>query len=563
MSAFVTTTFAPDPACIATDHIWLRSQDCYSLPFGDSPTREACTYFQHGHQQARETNGDFISDSCLPYWGDRATVYTDCPSGYNAVVETSTRNSFHTVFEKQCCPSAFEYSYNVFGTFTTETDGVQQTWSLYDVPKCVSTRIEEVHTEVITVTLGEHNNNEPTATTTTEIKDGNLVFAEAVGVIGPTVYGGGYSECWDRCPYSYEPTPTFEEKFETAPAVTQFSAPSHCLDPENKWIVTTSCYITDAQYTPDWLTCSVTHFGAPNWDNDECYQNRVLYDSPSVVVEGTTSWYSGCPSGYTIASSTIRPFSDEYRHPIGYFDVTTHLGLCCPTAYKFQEGEVKQTETVHDGATYGLFVYAPPRCYATSIEPLSGKEVVLSQWSNTQAWDKRDEDGGPTTVTWNFEHDTMYAMAEQFSYEVFKGTHTCYSPSYTLCSSWLSYYYPDGVGGETPDGWTSPVATITSAEEESGGFSSHDSSSSPFPLETGEGTLTDNMPGSGSRSAGGGSQTGGAGGSSNGGSGASLGSAQGPQETGNPPSAAGRAYGAGSIGLTILMTALAMANAIW
>lgn len=92
----------------------------------------------------------------------------------------------------------------------------------------------------------------------------------------------------------------------------------------------------------------------------------------------------------------------------------------------------QMTTTVHDGIAYDLFIYPLPGCAATSISQLSGKEIPVQTWSNDMGWDKRDVQ----TLAWDYEHGTMFANEQAFSYTVFQGTHTCYED----CDTWFTYW---------------------------------------------------------------------------------------------------------------------------
>lgn len=85
-----------------------------------------------------------------------------------------------------------------------------------------------------------------------------------------------------------------------------------------------------------------------------------------------------------------------------------------------------------------------PDCYATSIKQLSGKTLPMQTTSNTQPWEKRQEQNQatPPTVTWDYEKGTLYALPQIAAHTVFMGTHTCYE----ACSSWMEFYYPEKTG---------------------------------------------------------------------------------------------------------------------
>lgn len=94
----------------------------------------------------------------------------------------------------------------------------------------------------------------------------------------------------------------------------------------------------------------------------------------------------------------------------------------------------QQTSTLHDGINYSLFIYPLPACAATSIAQLAGKELPYQTWLNTMAWDKRRQ---VQTLSWDYEHGTMFANQRYFSYTVFQHTHTCYE----YCDQWFTYWY--------------------------------------------------------------------------------------------------------------------------
>ncbi|KAH9884442.1 hypothetical protein F4778DRAFT_559499 [Xylariomycetidae sp. FL2044] len=239
----------------------------------------------------------------------------------------------------------------------------------------------------------------------------------------------------------------------TSPPTAQFTPAPGCLDPGNIWEVTTSCYLdvrTSIQF-PDWLTCTVANFGAPEWNDPSC---AVPYP-PQTTVDGEVRYYADCPAGYTVARSSSYPGWYSWEHE-GEFDITAYDFGCCPTQYNFEIGtetiDPKQhTSTEHDGRVYSLFIFPFPGCSATSVSELSGSAIAMETTSNTMAWDKRE---AAVTKTWDYEDGTLYAHREYFTYTVYQGTHTCYES----CSTWFSYYYPDGVAPLTV---TAPVESPT------------------------------------------------------------------------------------------------------
>ncbi|KAK8076411.1 hypothetical protein PG994_003683 [Apiospora phragmitis] len=194
-------------------------------------------------------------------------------------------------------------------------------------------------------------------------------------------------------------------------------------------------------------------FGVPGYGNPEaatCLAGGPGYPTAAAPgPDGVKTYFAGCPSGYAEAVVSSRPGYDPYSYSEGSFDISYYVTTCCPTAFPFQAvtlGQGQTTRTSHDGTGYSLFVYPMPGCYATSIKELSGgKELPMQTTSNTQAWDKRQEQPPePTdaTITWDYEDGTMYALPQIMAHTVFMGTHTCYED----CMSWQQVYYPDGTG---------------------------------------------------------------------------------------------------------------------
>ncbi|KAJ8129367.1 hypothetical protein O1611_g4262 [Lasiodiplodia mahajangana] len=229
----------------------------------------------------------------------------------------------------------------------------------------------------------------------------------------------------------------------TSPPTLPFVPPPECNDPSNHWIVTTSCYIEDGFDHPNWLTCTISDFGAPSWYDPSCHipgptEAPYYQDAPKITVDGVVSYYAGCPVGYSTARTTANPGYFALDYTDVHFDATAYNIQCCPTQYDFQiyteEPDTrKMTSTIHNGVTYPLFIYPLPACAATSIQQLSGKEIPVQTWSNDMAWDKRKRQ--VQTIPWDYEHGTMFAHQQQYDYTVFHGTHTCFE----YCSDWFTY----------------------------------------------------------------------------------------------------------------------------
>ncbi|KAI1114240.1 hypothetical protein F5Y14DRAFT_451211 [Nemania sp. NC0429] len=262
----------------------------------------------------------------------------------------------------------------------------------------------------------------------------------------------------------------------TSPPTIQFVPPSECNDPASNWVVTTSCYIelSRAITYPDWLTCTLTQFGNPSWYDPSCNipapTENPYEDAPKVTVDGVVSYYSGCPAGYSTARATSYPgwLTDEYENL--NFDATVYSVQCCPTQYNFDPAPTgadprQETSTLHDGVNYSLFLYLLPACAATSVSQLSHQYIPYRTWLNTMGWDRRRQ---VQTLSWDYDHGTMFAHQREFSYTVFQHTHTCYEQCdkwFTYCKRTLCLDYPNGVGG-TPGPWptegqTTPTPTPT------------------------------------------------------------------------------------------------------
>lgn len=177
---------------------------------------------------------------------------------------------------------------------------------------------------------------EPTVTTTAWEENAPL-FAEAE-TVRAYVYtwddGNAVSTCYGaKCPLSHEPTPTFPSTITPTPSARSAPAPG-CLDPGNFWIVTTSCFVESPTLpwyeTPAWLACSVTQFGAPDWNDKSCYATSSVAtttDSDS----GESVYYDGCPEGYSALATQSGPGYDTWRYDVGYFDISYYSPVCCPT----------------------------------------------------------------------------------------------------------------------------------------------------------------------------------------------------------------------------------------
>ncbi|KAI0419874.1 hypothetical protein F5X98DRAFT_334170 [Xylaria grammica] len=235
------------------------------------------------------------------------------------------------------------------------------------------------------------------------------------------------------------PTPTLPAVI-TSPPIARFALDPQCIDPIHT-VVVTSCGVYPS---PDWLTCAVTNL--PSNVPASCFEGQTSADAET----------SGCPSGFTGASTLRYGRTDGLE---SFFFVH-----CCPTQYRFDanRGFVDLT-TARDGITYS-YGYPVPECAASYISDLVSSPIIVQTSINTVAWEKRQLEP-VETVTWDYEHDTMYANAESYSYTVFDHTHTCYQD----CTAWESYYVSGGPAPSTtidtaPD-TTTPVEEPPSTEE--------------------------------------------------------------------------------------------------
>lgn len=313
---------------------------------------------------------------------------------------------------------------------------------LYSGFLCKASAVEELSGQTVTLTVS----TDPLITTEAEY-DGGFIYAQAAG-FNRFVYeaSGTTSECYGRfCPDGLfsnplaaptpTPTPAPTNSYIPPPShpTTQFSPAPSCLGDSNLWLVSTSCHVLDGREIakPTWLECAITELGEPDVYNKDCYRRG----SATAGDDGTTSFYVGCPAGYTIASKfTYRPFDERRapasREPISY-DVVASVVMCCPDGdYSFQYSDVLTTTTTWDYRQQLVDMYPMPLCVATSVQSLSGKDVELTLTADDRAWDKKkrqEETAGlvVTTRPWNYEGGLLFAQAAQASMTVFHGTYSC------------------------------------------------------------------------------------------------------------------------------------------
>ncbi|KAI0811531.1 hypothetical protein GGR55DRAFT_104971 [Xylaria sp. FL0064] len=275
-------------------------------------------------------------------------------------------------------------------------------------------------------------------------------------------------------PTIFFPTPTLPAVI-TNPPTAVFTPGPGCIDPDDHWVVVTSCaaFAIGENYSlypsPDWLTCQLTQFGPPQNGPASCFEP---YEAQTVA-EAVTSFYSGCPSGYTGASTLTLSHSDGLE--------TDYDVYCCPTQYNFNvnhlfTGGYREFTTERDGISYDVG-YPLPGCATSYIEELSGKEIAVQTDFNTYAWEKRQV----ANVPWDYLYGTMYAEVAFFSYTVFHSTHTCYQD----CYGWYNYYFsgssePAFTVPDTP-ATTTPVEEPTMTQPTSSEGDGENTSSSPPP----------------------------------------------------------------------------------
>lgn len=353
---------------------------------------------------------------------------------------------------------------------------------LYSGFLCRASAVQELSGQTVTLTVS----TEPLITTEAAY-DEDVIFARAVGH-GRIVYeaSGTTSECHGNCPVlsnplaapTPTPTPAPTDSYVPPPShpTTQFSPAPSCLSDSNLWLVSTSCQLLEGRevFKPSWLECAITELGDPDIYNKECYRRG----SATAGVDGTTSFYAGCPAGYTTASeSTRRPFDrrqhgDASGETISY-DVVASVVMCCPDGdYSFQYSDVLTTTTTHDGSQRLVDMYPMPLCVATSVQKLSGRDVELTLTENDRALGKKkrqEETAGPavTTRPWDYDGGLLFAEAAQASVTVFHGTYSCLE----ACDNYFTYSYNNTDPNYTPASTASSggVATQGSGASESMG----------------------------------------------------------------------------------------------
>jgi hypothetical protein len=100
MAGILSTTFQPDPTCVAASHLWLSTGQCMTLPYARKNPEFPCTYAFQGrsHSTASQTDDCFASRP--------ATVaYTDCPESYSVASISTSRYGSYNQITTYCCPT--------------------------------------------------------------------------------------------------------------------------------------------------------------------------------------------------------------------------------------------------------------------------------------------------------------------------------------------------------------------------------------------------------------------------------------------------------------------------
>ncbi|KAK3324393.1 hypothetical protein B0T19DRAFT_428486 [Cercophora scortea] len=241
---------------------------------------------------------------------------------------------------------------------------------------------------------------------------------------------------------------------ETAPSpttgpVSQFTPAASCGLSSDLYAVSKSCFLVNPankawESNPSWLSCTAAQLGQPpDMANKDCYQ---AFRTIPASTDTTFTYPSGCPVGYTGAVTHSNGYTQltvdgGYQVGITRKDVVQSIVYCCPSVsgYSFQYDTFSQsakfTTTDPDGQTWEGNSFIMPRCYATSVQALSGRVVTMTKYSDTQVmYEKRQEAtvtgpaGSLITEAWDYANDKIWAAAETASSTVFADGYTCYAP---------------------------------------------------------------------------------------------------------------------------------------
>lgn len=105
------TTFQPDPTCVAASNLWLRETSCTQYHTGHNYDDYPCTYTYHG-QSPITTAAISLSPSaatenakCFAPPPD-STAYTACPESYTPAGVSTKSNYWQSFYSlvTLCCP---------------------------------------------------------------------------------------------------------------------------------------------------------------------------------------------------------------------------------------------------------------------------------------------------------------------------------------------------------------------------------------------------------------------------------------------------------------------------
>ncbi|VBB75714.1 Putative protein of unknown function [Podospora comata] len=472
-----------NPSCLATTNLWV-DRLCTRPAYGDG----RCTLYNLGI-------GEGCSMRAAGATGyDERIAFSDCPVGMTPAWSfTGTELQDVSLATSYCCPTGFDFSVS-----TTSWPGSGTLRAT-----CIAESIERLSGQTLTLnqdTYRVETSGRSTitirATTTTAAYDydQDKIFAQAA-TIWKYIYPGAEttSTCYGIACNPSNPLPQPPEKtpppstFTYTPPppfpATQFTPDPSCLAESNFWQVSTYCWMSWPNPSPDWLRCTHTGFGEPNtYLHPECFPSATVAPQ-SAENPDIQTWYSECPVGYSVAKTftsgrfDLPTFVFSEPSPTKTYDVTATGLACCPSGkYHFEYRRVETSITSHNGRRETVSLYIMPSCIATRVSALSGKGIAMKEWYNTAVYDKKRDLGerqanhdAEATITdaWNMDN-TLYAQAIHLGYTVFRDQYTCY----TNCDEYFYNSFRDVVPN-TYKTW-SPPTTTTSTSTSDGSSSTGD-----------------------------------------------------------------------------------------
>lgn len=358
---------------------------------------------------------------------------------------------------------------------------------------CKASSVPQLSGKSLTIT----KSTSPTLVTTTAAWDGGALFATPHFIQkflyeGPsttlTCFGGACADSINPLVSAPTPTSAPTDSYVPPPAhpVTQFTPAPSCLSKSNLWLVSSRCHLVEPKdlmtRSLPWLRCTIPKAGDPDTGyKTDCYQGVSQHTDRTVGPDSTTTFYSACPVGYTVAHSSVHyPYDegmlDEYG-PTKIYDATHKAFVCCPTHYPFQynDGDAWETTTIHDDKTHTVQFHRMPNCKATNVWGLANRDVVMTltgeddmmlpdrgalprrvggnQFVLNQQPPSPTEPPRLTTTRWDVVDKTLWAQAQYYSYVVFHETYTCYEN----CDQYFTYSYHNTDPNHTPTG---PARTV-------------------------------------------------------------------------------------------------------